>query len=53
MNRIFELASDADCISAQIQHHMSKTRRALITPMLISLTKNALDWNGLECVSNR
>lgn len=46
--RIFELASDAGRIAAQTQHHISKSRRALIAPMLTFLAKNALDLSPID-----
>ncbi|XP_071653336.1 uncharacterized protein [Temnothorax longispinosus] len=46
--RIFELASDAGRIAAQTQHHISRSRRALIAPMLTFLAKNALDLSPID-----
>lgn len=46
--RIFEVASDAGRLMSQVQHHISKTRRALIMPMLTVSARNALDISPID-----
>nr|XP_012215840.1 PREDICTED: uncharacterized protein LOC105668182 [Linepithema humile] len=45
---IFEKASDAARLTAMIQHHISLTRRSLISPMLTLSAKNALDGSAVD-----
>lgn len=46
--RIFEIASDAGRLTAHVQYHLSRARRALITPMLTASAKNALDTSPID-----
>lgn len=46
--RIFEIASDAGRLTSQVQHHLSKARRALIMPMLTPSARNALDVSPID-----
>ena len=46
--KIFELASDAGRITALLQHHISKTRRALISPLLTSSARNVLERSSMD-----
>lgn len=45
---IFETASDAGRLISQVQHHMSKARRALIMPMLTTSARSALDASPID-----
>lgn len=45
---IFEAASDAGRLISYIQYHMSNTRRSLITPMLTTSARNALDVSPID-----
>lgn len=45
---IFEIASDAGRLISHVQYHMSRARRALITPMLSASAKNALDSSPID-----
>lgn len=46
--KIFELANDAGRLTSYVQYHISKARRALITPMLTLSAKNALDNSPVD-----
>lgn len=46
--RIFELANDAGRLTAHVQYHLSRARRALITPTLTASAKNALDTSPID-----
>lgn len=46
--RIFEVASDAGRLISHVQYHMTKSRRALITPMLSVSARNALEASPID-----
>ncbi|RLU18493.1 hypothetical protein DMN91_008850 [Ooceraea biroi] len=46
--RIFEWASDTGRLLSHIQHHVSRNRRALITPMLTPSARNALETSPID-----
>lgn len=46
--RIFEVASDAGRLISHVQYHMTKSRRALITPMLSVSARNALEASSID-----
>lgn len=46
--KVFELCSDAARISCLVQHHISRARRALITPMMSVSAKSALESSPID-----
>lgn len=46
--KIFEICSDAARITCLVQHHVSKARRALITPMMSVSAKSALENSPID-----